>query len=1386
MEETSHPLTRHGLPALLVILAGFLAYASALTGDFTNWDDNWLITGNPWIREASWENVSTILDPTVDPEIRYELGGEYLPVRDLSYLLDHALFGLRPAGFHATNVALHLLVSVLFYLLVWRLSKNVLLALASALLFAVHPLHVESVAWLSSRKDLLAGVFYLAGLLAWNRFRRAGGPATGWPWFAATFACYVLASTSKYMAITLPAALLLHDWLLFRPRPAGWKRRLLLPLAWTAPFFLFTGLFARFVVLEIASRGLIRDWYGGSAWATLLTVFNVMREYVVAIFLPQNLQACVDHPVTTSPDAPTILSALFLAALAGFGIWVLARAVLRERDAGPKARLGAFAVLFFFVAISPVSNVLFPMGTLYADRYLYLPLAGGPLVLGGLFAWAMQRAWRTPASRRRILAGGAVGALVLIVASFGLKTFTYSRVWRDSEALWTDVLGKAGEGHHTAHFNLGIHATERAAKAGPSGSRAILAEAKGHLEKALETRHESYFYDYARVHAAIGHVLDLGGETDAAIRSYDRALEINETNIETAPTEYTRAGERLSRASILNHRGSALEKKGDPASLGKAEADFRKAIELDPGSALAHMNLGLLLARRGKMEMEAGPFPGKRHIEKAMVLDPYLAEAPLNLGILEFNQGKFHAARRYFEMALQRQPALPDARFYLAAIHLQKEAYAEARVKFHEILDRPDLPVEWRMKVMGQIALSFELEGKTTQALKAYRRILDEFPGAPAEALEPVKAALADLHGRLGGAGLRRQDYRDACAWFERGLAIQPDDPGLVSGLAQACLRYGNDILTRALALDSRGERRAAILLYRQAIGLFRRAAGLEPSFEAWVAVGETAKKVGELDQVLEAFEKARAIHDLPRLREDAMKIHLGKAQAFLEEGNEKKALSECRRASRVEPGAVDPHRIRVHVFENRADRLLEKARKARREAAEKAGAEKKALIEAAREARERRRDALRSALEAVEKILEIKPGSPPDLAQRGRLQAQLGRMAEAKETFRLLIEAEPKVAEHYVNLAVLEKNEGRIDEALDLLWEALRVNPDSTRGREILMHLLKKAGIHALAAKDRLLREAGGVDEKARPEAFRKILDAAEKQGLRAEEMFKAYLARLGPGASDPDIESLLHIASADRLYLEASRIRGEEPEKAIGLLREALAHRKTHPESLRALAELLEGAGEVEEARRKLLVYLAVVPDDPDRERLEAWRDRLSRQVANRRYDEAVEKAKAGDFEEAVEAFGRALDAQPGAPLYLVGRGKAREALGEKEKALEDFRKAAGKIVDADGGRPKGFRGLLLQQAYLGRARILESQERLGDAATVLEKAAALTPGDPFVLLELAGAREKAEEKDAARHAYARALERLEAWKPETDEELARKAFALRKAREGLQRLQ
>ncbi len=395
----------------IVVAAALAAYATALRGAFVNWDDQWLILANPFLRGL--HHVPEVLDPFAD---RVLLGAEYLPVRDLSNIADFQFFGTDPAGYRLGNWLLYGIAAGLAFAFLLEALRSGPAAFAGALLWAVHPLHAEVVAWASARKDLLNAVF---ALLAATLFLRAG--RTGSRGLArAAAAAFLLATLSKTSAAALP--LVLAAWEAVAGDPAvPFGRRLLAALRRASPMIAVAAAGAAFNAFH-QSQAWIKDaWRGGSWLPNFFIMAGVHLRYLRQAVLPYGLGA--DYAVDEADPvaAANILGVAVLAAVVGGALWAVGR---RSR--------AAFAGLWWLGILVPVSNVLYPLTNASADRYLFLPTLG----LSALAGLGLERAFAAgPGSARTARAALAGAAVVLAVASA-----FQARVWRDGVSLWSHAV----------------------------------------------------------------------------------------------------------------------------------------------------------------------------------------------------------------------------------------------------------------------------------------------------------------------------------------------------------------------------------------------------------------------------------------------------------------------------------------------------------------------------------------------------------------------------------------------------------------------------------------------------------------------------------------------------------------------------------------------------------------------------------------------------------------------------------------------------------------------------------------------------------------------------------------------------------------------------------
>jgi hypothetical protein len=420
------PSGRGPHPSLLLLLfIGSLAlYAKTLGFEFLpTWDDGFYVLQNAWIQDPSPAHLAEIFGGPFK--------GSYHPLPLLSYAVDHSLWGLAPAGYHATNALLHAIDACLVLLLVMRLTGRPGLSLFAAGLFAVHPVNVENVAWVAERKTLLATAFGLGSLLAYLRHLESGAPRP----YAAALALYLLALLSKATLVVLPLVLLLHA-LLLDEHGRRWRR--------TLPFFVGTALVMAVTLRAFAAE---RMFEAGSLQPSVLlgtvypTMLPVFWKYVGLLAFPVGLSGFYKTPLHHSFASPPVLVAL-LGWLAAFVV-VLWRGPAQVR----------FWYLWFWIWLLPASNLI-PGLVYYADRYLYLPGIGAYVLLGMAGGHLAQRGlasrWRPP-ERRRVLAATATA----LAAAYAAAAFVRMDVWRDEVAFWEDTVEKS-PGMYKPHLNLGV------------------------------------------------------------------------------------------------------------------------------------------------------------------------------------------------------------------------------------------------------------------------------------------------------------------------------------------------------------------------------------------------------------------------------------------------------------------------------------------------------------------------------------------------------------------------------------------------------------------------------------------------------------------------------------------------------------------------------------------------------------------------------------------------------------------------------------------------------------------------------------------------------------------------------------------------------------------
>ena len=617
--ETAAPSRLSAIAPCVVLLAvTLLVYGNTLAGGFVH-DDKPLVAENRLLRDPGnlprifTSGYWTTRDASV-PEL-------YRPLAVASFALNYLIAGPGPLSFHLVNLLLHAWVSWLVFRVGKELSGSSAAGWAAGLLFAVHPVHSEAVAPVVGRSELLSAGFALGALLL---HRRAGASGSRRPLLVAgAAACYFASALSKENALILPAILLLLDAAFPVPPPARGERR-----RWLGAYslYLFVALLylaLRVGVLGAVGRSDIRPLDNPLASASFvtarLTALITTGKYMGLLIYPAHLSA--DY----SRDQIPLASGWTDPRLAGSLLALLAAAAL-VAWAWRRWRIVSFAILLYAVAILPVSNLLFPIGTIFGERLLYLPSVGFCLLVGALLDALL---------RRRRLSTCAVAGILLLTGS--ARTVARNRIWHD-DATFAISTARDAPRSAKAQFNLGVfleeHGDFRGAEMAYARSETLAPEwgdppyNRGgvllRLRRAEEAVTESrkaveLAPGQARYRINLGVALNLAGRHEEAVDLYEEMIRGGAGSADAwnnlgvnlmALRRYPEAAEAFRKAlgfdpasaSCHANLAQATEAAGD---LAAAEAEYRAALGAAPDSPPLLRSLGLLLARRGNREEAA-------------------------------------------------------------------------------------------------------------------------------------------------------------------------------------------------------------------------------------------------------------------------------------------------------------------------------------------------------------------------------------------------------------------------------------------------------------------------------------------------------------------------------------------------------------------------------------------------------------------------------------------------------------------------------------------------------------------------------------------------------------------------------------------------------------
>lgn len=548
---------------VLALLAGavtFVVYLPALENGFVSWDDDVYLYKNDHIMHLNGEFFRWAFT-----EFR---ASNWHPLTWFSHAIDYAIWGLNPRGHHLTSVLLHsintLLVTLLAYQLLsglrWSKQDTALTerslayaALVTGLLFGLHPLHVESVAWIAERKDLLCAFFYLLSLAAylrWWRFFDHQNSSSGTSLRVSYLLClglFAFALMSKPMAVSLPFALLLIDWIYGEKLGRkDWR----FMLAAKVPFFLLALASVIITLVAQKSGGAIDTLEAAPLTERIWVAFHALTAYLQKMVWPVSLQPFYIYPVSVDwLTLPYLGSALLVVA-------VTLTAVFKAR----RRRAWSAAWGYYIVTLLPVIGIVKVGGQAMADRYTYLPSIAPFIVLAAVLAWAL---WSQPLQKLPALMRGLLSAAVavLLVAVLGPVTQRQIGIWKDGETLWRYQI-EHNDKVPLAYKQLGVALFERAE----------YLEAAKMMSKALslKPRNADLLSNLAICHLELGNL-------DKATQAVESALRIEPNNLRALNTlgEIHLARQEFTEANRIFFRAMQLEP-NNPLRLFNLAVSFDK------------------------------------------------------------------------------------------------------------------------------------------------------------------------------------------------------------------------------------------------------------------------------------------------------------------------------------------------------------------------------------------------------------------------------------------------------------------------------------------------------------------------------------------------------------------------------------------------------------------------------------------------------------------------------------------------------------------------------------------------------------------------------------------------------------------------------------------
>jgi protein O-mannosyl-transferase len=645
------------LAVFIILISVFVVYANTLQNEFTNWDDGPLIVENLKIRSLDFENIKRIFD--------YKAGGTYQPVRVFSYAIDYHFWGLNPIGYHIHNILLHAMAAVFLYLCLLKVIPQIrgmelldnksiqYTALFTALFFAVHPVNVEAVTWLSGRKYVLLSFF---SFLSFYLFVKNSVTERYSIWMSGgSLITSILAVFSSPFGIVLPVIFFLYDYCRDESNNPilVMKKRVIHYL----PYLIFVLLAVPklWTVLVIGSS---REHFQGNAvytlWTMLIVLFNYIKNFILPFWLNTRY---IDYIALDIRHYKILSSILGLVPLCGFVVWEMKKA--------RKSLL--FCAGWFIIFWLPVSNII-PISTKMADRYIYIASVG-------FFLWFVSIIFKHVNANKRNVVNVCIVSLLVVCAGLSIQR---NMTWKNSFTLWEDSLKKEPDNVLAltnlggAYFNKGMYKDairyyHRAALLKPLHFAVHHNLGAAYMKNEQFKKAEAEYLKDIQINPGrllsyrmLAKIYEKFGDTRNALKFLIKSIEISEGDAEL----------HYDLASLYAVEGN----------YQKAIVNFRKAVEIKPDYPEAYYDMGRIFHNFNKFDI------AEQYYLKAIEFKGSYPEPYNSLGNIMLQKKQYDKAEGYYKKAIELKEDYSEAYYNMGNGYVLRNDLNNALIYFVKAL----------------------------------------------------------------------------------------------------------------------------------------------------------------------------------------------------------------------------------------------------------------------------------------------------------------------------------------------------------------------------------------------------------------------------------------------------------------------------------------------------------------------------------------------------------------------------------------------------------------------------------------------------------------------------------------------------------------------------